>query len=141
MSKQFCTFYVAGLFFGVDVSTVQEVIRYQETTPVPLAAPEIRGCINLRGQIVTAVDLRQRLGLGGYRREDHPMNVIVRHGGEAVSLLTDQVGDVCEVERDLFEPPPETLTGPARELITGVYKLPERLLHLLDVERALALDA
>ncbi|HAM73343.1 MAG TPA: chemotaxis protein CheW [Verrucomicrobiales bacterium] len=138
-SKQFCTFYLNGLYFGVEVLKVQEVIRYQEMTPVPLASRTIRGLINLRGQIVTAIDLRRRLELPARGPEELPMNVVVRSEDGAVSLLVDEIGDVVEIEAEIHERPPETLRGVARELITGVYKLKERLLLILDTERTVSL--
>lgn len=133
-SKQFCTFFLNGLFFGVEVLRVQEVIRYQEMTRVPLAPRMIEGLINLRGQIVTAIDLRRRLDLPARAEGDLPMNVVVRSEDGAVSLLVDEIGDVVEIRDDVFERPPETLSGAARELIQGVYKLKERLLLILDTE-------
>jgi purine-binding chemotaxis protein CheW len=133
--RQFATFYLDGLLFGVEVSQVQEVIRYQEMTRVPLARPEVQGLINLRGQIVTALDLRRRLAIKERSSERLPMNVVVRAGEEAVSLLVDEIGDVLELEQSAFERPPETLRGEARELIQGAYKLKERLLLVLDTEK------
>lgn len=137
-SKQFCTFYVENLFLGIDVQQIQEVIRYQGMTRVPLAAASVSGLINLRGQIVTAIDLRCRLGLSPRSLGQSPMNVVVRDGENAVSLLVDRIGDVLEVEDDLFELPPSTLQANVRGLITGAYKLPDRLLLVLDTGRALA---
>src|SRR5262245_28196228 len=136
MTNQFCTFFLDGLFFGVEVQCVQEVIRYQELTRVPLASPVIRGLINLRGQIVTAIDLRRRLGLPDRPADQRPMNVVVRSEEGAVSLLVDEIGDVQEVAAELFEPTPETVSQAARELLRGAYKLENRLLMVLDVERA-----
>jgi purine-binding chemotaxis protein CheW len=138
--QQFATFFVDRLFFGVEVLKVQEVIRYQEMTRVPLAPPEIRGLINLRGQIVTALDLRRRLDLSPRHAEQLPMNVVVRTDDGAVSLLVDEIGDVVEVSDESFERPPETIHGVARELIRGVYKLKERLLLILDTEKTVVLD-
>jgi purine-binding chemotaxis protein CheW len=135
-SGLFCTFYVDGMYFGVDVMEVQEVIRYQEMTDVPLAPDIVRGLINLRGQIVTAIDLRKRLGIEAERTE-LPMNVVIRSGDEAVSLLVDEIGDVVETDPADREDPPPTLAGPARELVASTYKLPGRLLLILDVDRAL----
>ena len=134
-SNQFSTFYVNGLFFGVEVLKVQEVIRYQEMTRVPLAPRMIEGLINLRGQIVTAIDLRRRLELPPRPEGQLPMNVVVRTDDGAVSLLVDEIGDVVEIQDDTYERPPETLNGVARELIQGVYKLKERLLLILDTEK------
>jgi purine-binding chemotaxis protein CheW len=137
--KQFATFYLDRLLFGVEVSTVQEVIRYQEMTRVPLAPSVVTGLINLRGQIVTAFDLRGRLELAQRAPDRLPMNVVVRAADEAVSLLVDEIGDVLEVDDQSFESPPETLKGVARELIRGAYKLKDRLLLVLDTEKAVSI--
>lgn len=139
-ANQFATFYLDELLFGVEVSKVQEVIRYQEMTRVPLASPVVQGLINLRGQIVTALDLRRRINLKDRASDKLPMNVVVRSGEEAVSLLVDEIGDVLEVEDEAFEAPPETLQGVGRELIRGVYKLSDRLLLVLDTEKKVALN-
>jgi purine-binding chemotaxis protein CheW len=140
-TQQLCTFFVADRFFGVDVTRVQEVIRYQEMTRVPLASPVIRGLINLRGQIVTALDMRARLGLPSLPSDRLPMNVVVRTDEGAVSLLVDEIGDVVEVADASREPAPETLTGGARDLIVSVCKLKDRLLLVLDTERAIESSA
>jgi len=136
--KQFCTFYLADYFFCVPVGEVQEVIRYLEMTHVPLVSEVVRGLINLRGQIVTAIDLRRRLGMEDRAAEQLPMNVVIRTSDGAVSLLVDEIGDVLEVDEDSFERPPETVQGQTRELVKGVYKLRERLMLVLDTERAVA---
>ena len=138
-SKQYSTFFLNGLFLGVEVLKVQEVIRYQEMTRVPLAPDMIQGLINLRGQIVTAIDLRRRLELPPRPEGNLPMNVVVRSDDGAVSLLVDEIGDVVEIQDEAYERPPETLKGVARELVTGVYKLKERLLLILDTERTVSL--
>ncbi|WP_425616248.1 chemotaxis protein CheW [Anatilimnocola sp. NA78] len=138
-SRQLCTFFLDNHFFGVDVQTVQEVIRYQEMTRVPLAPKSVSGLINLRGQIVTAIDLRRRLGLEERASDRLPMNVVVRSDEGAVSLLVDQIGDVQEVDAESFERPPETLRGEARNMISGAYKMKDRLLLLLETSRVLDL--
>ena len=137
--RQLCTFYLNGHFFGVDVQSVQEVIRYQEMTRVPLAPRDVSGLINLRGQIVTAIDLRSRLGMPDRLPDRKPMNVVVRSDDGVISMLVDEIGDVQEVREDAFEPPPETLQGEARNLIRGTYKLDKRLLLVLDTEKAVNL--
>ncbi len=137
-TSQFCTFYLDGYFFGVDVLTVQEVIRYQQMTRVPLASGVVSGLINLRGQIVTALDLRRQLELRDRPADQVPMNVVVQTDDGAVSLLVDEIGDVLEVDEQSFERPPETIQGPIRELIRGVYKLKDSLLLILDTDKALA---
>ena len=139
-TKQFCTFFVNGLFFGVEVLKVHEVIRYQGMTRVPLAPPMIQGLINLRGQIVTAIDLRRRLELAAREGDQLPMSVVVRTDDGAVSLLVDEIGDVVEIQDDIYERPPETLKGVARELVQGVYKLKEQLLLILDTEKTVNLS-
>ena len=135
-SQQFCTFLLSGYLFGVPVPQVQEVIRFQPMTPVPLAPPAVEGMINLRGQIVLAIDLRRRLALEKRAAGELPMNVVVRTPDGAVSLLVDEIGDVIEVEQSSFEAPPETLRGAVRTMIFGVHKLEHRLLHLLDTAKA-----
>jgi purine-binding chemotaxis protein CheW len=141
MERQFCTFSLGDLFLGIEVLKVQEVIRSQQMTRVPLAQRSIRGLINLRGQIVTAIDLRERLGLPPLPEDQKPMNVVVRTDEGAVSLLVDEIGDVIEVDAEQYEDPPQTLPASARELIRGVYKLPQRLLLILDSEKTLGLEA
>ncbi len=135
-TQQFCTFYVGQLFFGIDVLKVQEVIRLQAMTRVPQASSVVRGLINLRGQIVTAIDLRRRLNISECDNKD-PMNIVIQTDEGAVSLLIDEIGDVLEVSSDSFETPPATIHGVPRELISGVYKLEGRLLLVLDLDKAL----
>ncbi len=132
---QFCTFHVRGLFLGVEVTCVQEVIRYQPLTVVPLVPKLVAGLMNLRGQIVTAIDLRYRLGLPPRGDDEQPVNVVIRTPDGAVSLLVDEIGDVIEVDQGAFESPPETLDSAARALIRGAYKLEGRLLLVLDPEQ------
>jgi len=140
ISNQYCTFHLDNLFFGVEVQKVQEVIRYQEMTRVPLASAVVQGLINLRGQIVTAIDLRRRLQLKPRPEGQLPMNVVVRTDDGPLSLLVDEIGDVLEVASDSFERPPEMLRGVSRELIRGAYKLKDRLLLTLDTERAVQIN-
>jgi purine-binding chemotaxis protein CheW len=135
-TSQFCTFYLDKLLFGVELQGVQEVIRDLQMTPVPLAPSVVSGLMNLRGQLVTAVDLRRRLELGPAKADLEPMNVVVRSQDGAVSLLVDEIGDVVEVQESSFERPPETLQGKVRSMILGVHKLDNRLMHVLDIEKA-----
>lgn len=135
-AEQFCTFFLDGHFFGTPVPQVQEVIQYQVMTRVPLAPSVVSGMINLRGQIVPAIDLRRRLGLPDRPTDQLPMNVVVRTAEGAVSLLVDEIGDVIEVESEALESPPETLQGFARQVVRGVYKLPGSLLLVLDTDLA-----
>ena len=137
--QQYCTFYLNGNYFGVEALKVQEIILRQEMTRVPLASPIVQGLINLRGQIVTAIDLRRRLEMKDRPADCPPVNVVVHTDDGAVSLLVDEIGDVLEVPEAAFERPPETLQGIARELIRGAYKLPDSLLLILDTERTVNL--
>lgn len=140
--NQLCTLVVGGTLFGVDVLRVQEVIRSQPMTSVPLAHETVGGLINLRGQIVTAIDLRCRLDLPPLDDEDtHPMNVVVRTDDGAVSFLVDDIGDVVELTTLDRENAPDTLPGHLRDLITGVYKLEDKLLLQLDVDRLVELPS
>jgi purine-binding chemotaxis protein CheW len=141
IEQQYCTFLLGDLFLGIEVLKVQEVLRGQALTRVPLAPRSVHGLINLRGQIVTAIDLRERLDLPPRAPDVPPMNVVVRTEDGAVSLLVDEIGDVLEVSDVQYEDPPDTLPAAARELIGGVFKLPERLLMILNIDRALSLDA
>ena len=140
MAQQFCTFYVGDLFLGIEVERVQEVLRDSDITPVPTAPASVRGLINLRGQIVTAIDLGTRFGIAD--REGGSSTVLVLDAGSALlSFVVDRAGDVVEVNDESFEKPPDTLKGEARRLIRGTYKLQKKLLLVLDVENALELDA
>lgn len=134
--EQFCTFYLDGNLFGVEVAKVQEVLRHQAVTPVPLAPPVLAGLINLRGEVVPALELRRRFGMA--ERTDHAgMNVVIRSEDGAVSLVVDEIGDIVDVEQELFEPPPDTLSAESRELITGVCKLKDRLLLVVNTPKLL----
>jgi len=104
-------------------------------TSVPLAPPVVRGLINLRGQIVTAIDLRRRLELRDRPGDQLPVNVVVRTDDGAVSLLVDEIGDVLEFECDKLERPPETVSAAVRELVTGIIVLEDRLLLVFDTAR------
>src|SRR3954453_23039096 len=107
--RQFCTFFLDGLRFGVDVQKVQEVVPYQEMTRVPLAPPTVQGLLNLRGQIVTGIDLRRRLELPLRGTDALPMNVVVRGEDSPASLLVHQSGEVGDVPDGAWEIPPDTL--------------------------------
>lgn len=135
--QQFATFFLGQSYFGVEVERVQEILRNQEITPVPLSSPVVRGLINLRGQIVTAIDLRRRLGLPAGTAVQPLMNVVVRSSGGGISLLVDDIGDVVETDESTFERLPDTLDGNARKMIRGVHKLNDRLMHVLDTEQVL----
>lgn len=135
-TAQYCTFWVDGLFFGVAVAGVQEVLRYQAMTEVPRAPEAVRGLINLRGQIVTALDLRCRLGLAPREEGVLPMNVIVRSRGEVVSLLVDDIGDVIDTAGLELKPAPTNMPSTVRSVVRGVLPLADEILLVLDADRA-----
>lgn len=137
--RQLCTFAVHDLFLGVELTRVQEVLRHPPLTPVPLTHATIAGLMNLRGQIVTVIDLRQRLGLPARTGVEPPIHVLVNDSDGVVSLMVDRIGEVIEVEESAFERPPPTSSAVARELIRGAYKLEQRLVLVLDTVRALEL--
>jgi len=139
-TQQFCTFHLAGYFFGIEISKVQEVIRSQAVTPVPLADREIRGLINLRGQIITTIDLRRRMSLPDREAEDDATNVLVSTPDGAVSLEVDRIEDVLEIAEDTIESPPENIKESVRACISGVSKLEGRLLLILDEDIVLNLE-
>lgn len=136
MSAQYCTFRLDGHLFGIPVETVQEVLRHQSMTVVPLAPKEVSGLLNLRGQIVVTVDLRVRLGLSERDADTPNVNVVVRTHDGTVSLLVDQIGDVLEPPETSFEPVPDTVPACLREVVDAVCKLDGELLLVLDTERA-----
>jgi len=135
--RQFCTFYLDNHCFGIDVLDVQEVFRYQEMTEVPLAPDVVSGLINLRGQIITALNLRLCLGIVPQAEGKLPMNVVVRIMDDVVSLLVDDIGDVIEVNDEVYESAPDTLQANLREIIKGVYKLSGKLMLILDINKVI----
>lgn len=135
-SRQYATFEVDDQLFGVEVAAVQEVLSFSEYTAVPLAPPAVGGLFNLRGQVIAAVDLRVQLGLDRQELEGPVMNVILRGDDEPVSLLVDRIGEVVDLDEESFEPPPDTLTGAARKLVIGTFKMHDRLMLALDVNSA-----
>jgi purine-binding chemotaxis protein CheW len=138
----FLTLSVAGQSCGVPVLSVRDVLSSQSITRIPLAPPEVAGSLNLRGRIVTAIDLRRRLDLPPRTADAAPpMSVVVEQGGELYSLLADSVGDVIPLPREGFSPNPPTLDPLWRDVSRGVHRDGSRLLILLDVERVLNLGS
>ncbi len=125
--KQYCTFFVDGLLFGVEVLSVQEIMSEYIVGPVPLAPSTIAGLVNHRGQIVTAIDMRRRLAVSEGAVESSRM-LVVRSKDETFGLLVDKIGDVLSVSSNDFEAAPENVTESAKELVEGAYKLTDRLL-------------
>jgi len=133
------TLTVAGQLCAVPVLTVRDVLGVQTITRIPLAPHEVAGSLNLRGRIVTAVDLRARLGLPLREPGQVAMSVVVDVGGELYSLLADQVGEVLSLDAEGTSPNPPTLEASWKEFSLGVHRQGEQLLVLLDVERLMAL--
>ena len=141
--RQLATFTLDNFLFGIDVGNVQEVLRFQPMTTVPLAPRMVGGLINLRGKIVAALDLRVRLGLPARPADRAPMNMVLRARPDegAVSLLVDTIGEVVTVDEAAFEAPPDTMGDLPRAVIDRVYKLPDGLLLALDWKTAIAYQA
>ena len=135
----YSTVFVDDFAIGVDIGVVQEIIPYQNMTPIPLAPTAVVGLINLRGSIVAAIDLRERLGLPPRAPEKRPVNVVVRIDDQLVSLLVDAIGDVVNTTEP-YEAVPDTLSGAARRLIVGVHRLDGRLLLVLDPAAAIQVN-
>jgi purine-binding chemotaxis protein CheW len=136
--QQVCTFTIQGGLFGIEVKRVQEVLRHQEMTRVTLAQRFIRGLINLRGQIVMAIDLRRVLELPE-GADGMSMNLVIRTDDGPVSFLVDRIMDVIDVDETSFEPPPPNLHAPTRRIVRGSYSIGGRLLLLVDADAVLAL--
>lgn len=135
---QICTFTLNDRLFGIAVAEVQEILLAQKLTPAPLMHPMVAGLINMRGQIISAIDLRHVLKMPP--REEaasQPVNIIVRHNSELMSLMVDQVGDVIEVDAASFTAPPDTTAVETKSLFRGAFQLPDRLLLLFDTPRAM----
>lgn len=136
-TNQFVSFWVDGQLLGVPVNTVQEVLNPQTIAPLPKARSEISGLLNLRGQIVTAVNLRKRLGLPDVEGGKESMNVVVRNRDESFSLLVDEVGEVINVSGDSLEAVPHTLDAHWKAVTMGVFRLEDRLFIILNTEAIL----
>jgi len=139
-NRDFVTMTIHGQLFGIPVLTVQDVLGPQKITRIPLASPEVAGALNLRGRIVTAIDVRKRLGLPAAEEGAKSMSVVVDHGGELYSLIIDSVGEVLSLPADSFERNPATLDPAWREVSGGVYRLQGKLLVVLDVARLLSFN-
>ena len=133
-TAQFSTFFVAGRLYGIDVRQVQEVVKTLPMTQIPLAQPYIRGLINLRGQVATAIGLHQLFGLTQSTSREL-MNVICRCDGNLVSLLADDIGDVMELSASQYEPVPATIDPMIRRFMSGVYKVSGPLVSIIDSDK------
>jgi purine-binding chemotaxis protein CheW len=136
----FVTLSVADQLCGIAVPGVRDILGEQAITRIPLAAPDVAGSLNLRGRIVTAIDLRRRMGLADAASDVGRMSVVIDQGGELYALLVDQVSEVLTLPADRFEPTPSTLPPPWASFSAGIYRLEGRLLVVLDTAQLLALD-
>ena len=136
-SEKLVTFKIDGQSFGIPILQVQDIVEPRMITPVPLAPSAIAGVMNLRGRIVTVINLRRCLGLEDRAETERRMSITVEYKGDLYTMLVDEIGDVCDLSRRDFENPPATLTESIRQLCTGIFRLKDDLLVVLDVERVL----
>lgn len=137
MAETWVTFMVGGLHLALPVQLVEEVLRRHQVTRIPLAPHGVAGLMNLRGQLVLAIDLRARIGVFPRDPDREPMHVVVRVGGAAYGLLVDEIGDVLELDAEVHDVVPDRVRGDLRHLLTGVIRLPDELLLALDVQRVI----
>ena len=136
-SEDFLTINVANQLFGIPVLQVQDVLREQAVTKIPLASPEVAGSLNLRGRIVTAIDVRRSLSMPDREDDQSSMSVVVEHKEELFSLIIDSVGDVLSLKKANFERNPGTLDPKWRDISTGIFQLDDNLLIVMDVSKLL----
>ena len=139
--EDFVTFFIKDQMFGIPVLKVLDILTVDRIAPIPLAPPEVEGSINLRGRIVTVIDVRQRLGLKKRAPDEQSMGVTVEQSHELYTLLVDRVGDVVSLSTDLYEDNPSTLDTLWREFALGVYRLDGSLMVVLDVEHFLEINS
>ncbi|MGB2636472.1 MAG: chemotaxis protein CheW [Candidatus Acidiferrum sp.] len=138
-NQKYATFHLNGICFGVPIEKVQEVLEFQEITPVPLSPPVLPGIINLRGQILTTIDLKTRLELAANESQEPPMMIVVRTSEGPMNLIVDKIGSVVDVDPAQFEKPTETLNPRVRSVTSHVCKLDGPLLLVLDTEKIIDL--
>ncbi len=136
-TEEFVTFTIAGQLFGIPVLQIQDVLSSYQITPIPLAPPEIKGSLNLRGRVVTAIDVRLRLGLAARPEEAESMSIVAENEGELYSLMVDSVGEVLALSQSAYERNLPTLDAKFRAFSDGIYRLDKQLLVVLDINRLL----
>ncbi len=134
------TFLVGDALCGMDILKIQEINKLIDMTSVPQAPSYVLGILNLRGQIITSIDLSQKLGLGKTDLSLDPRNIIVNSKSEHIGLLVKKISDVVQADKNKFEPPPSNMGGIQGEFFTGVYKTEDKLIGILDVEKVLRLE-
>jgi len=133
-NQRYASFFLNSICFGVPVEKVQEFLEYVDIMPVPLSPPVLPGIINLRGQILTTIDLKARLNLPNDTTSENPMMMVIRTSEGPMNVLVDKIGAILDVDPDLFEKPSETLKPGIQEVTTHVCKLEQQLLLVLDTE-------
>lgn len=136
-TSDFSTFEVAGQLLGIAILDVQDVLNPMKIAKIPLAGPEVAGLLNLRGRIVTAIDMRQRLGLPAFENRDNCMSIVIEKNGELYSLIVDKVGDVLSLPDSQFEQTPANLKQVWSAVSSGVYRLEKRIMVVIDVNNLL----
>jgi purine-binding chemotaxis protein CheW len=134
-TNQFSTFLIDDRLYGVNIRVVQEITKSMAVTEVPLSPGHIKGLINLRGQIATAVGLRELFEINASEKENGKINVVCKSEAYLLSLVVDEVGDVLELDDILFDPTPETVSLGVSKFMSGVYKLPDNLLSVIDIQK------
>lgn len=134
---ELATFHVGDALCGMDILKVQEINKLMEMTIVPQSPDYVQGILNLRGQIVTIIDLGKKLGLGQTDLGSDPRNIIVNAPGEYVGLLVNKLSDVVAAEPDKIEPAPANMSGIQGVFFTGVYKTDDKLIGVLDIKEVL----
>ena len=137
---ELATFYVGRALCGMDILKVQEINKLMEMTKVPQAPDYMVGILNLRGQIVTIIDLGQKLGLGSIEVSNESRNIIVNTPGEHVGLLVSRISDVVMADPDKIEPAPANMNGIQGAFFTGVYKTDNKLIGILNIKEVLRLE-
>lgn len=132
-TKQFATFYISDRLYGIDVMQVQEVTQTLSLTPIRMAPNFVRGLINLRGQIATAIGMRELFGLSGEAMADAAASVVCKVNGGLISLLVDRIGDVIEVSEDSYEETPDLVEEDIKKIMSGVYKTDGEILSVIDI--------
>jgi len=137
---ELATFLVGDALCGMDILKIQEINKLIDMTSVPQAPDYVLGILNLRGQIITSIDLSKKLGLGVTNLTEDPRNIIVNSRGEHIGLLVKKISDVVQADTDMFEPPPSNMGGIQGVFFTGVYKTDTKLIGILDVEKVLRIE-
>ena len=140
-AQEFLTVFIGGQRFGIPILQIQDVLGDQSVTFIPLSPPEVAGSLNLRGRVVTAIDVRRRLNMDTAQPHEQGttqnMSVVVEHHHELYSLIIDKVGDALVLENALFEKNPATLDAVWQDVSTGIFRLDDELLVILDVPKLL----